>query len=50
MIQDNLNRISQQLNDQLKNFDGSSEKIIAMINRSVAEIESSLQKIYSEVR
>ena len=48
-IQDNLTNIAQQLNQQLKNFENPSENIVNIISKEINKIESSWQRLYSEL-
>lgn len=48
-VQENLNSLGQQLNQQIKNFENSSDKIIKSINKKVSKVEVSIQQIYKDI-
>jgi hypothetical protein len=48
-IQDNLTHITQQLNQQLKNFENPSENIVNIISKEIKKIEAAWQRLYSEL-
>ncbi len=48
-IQDNLTNITQQLNQQLKNFENPSENIVNIISKEIRKIEAAWQRLYSEL-
>jgi len=47
--QSSLNNITSQLNQQIKNFENPSEKIILAIAKKVTQVESSVQVLYQEI-
>jgi len=44
-----LDKLKIQLHEQMKNFENSSDLIIATISKEVKKAESSLQKLYREI-